>query len=79
MIKLKNIVKNDPFIKCDIYPEDSMSPGSIICNIHERSLVKYNLPNGYEWCINHVFHALYAILDMNDKKKMLSEKTIMWV
>ncbi len=50
-----------------------------ICSIHERSLVKYNLPNGYEWCINHVFHALYALLDMNDKEKMLSEKTLMCV
>lgn len=79
MIRLKNIVKNNNIIKCDIYPEDSPFPGTVICNVRERNLVSHSLPNGYEWCKNHVFHALYALLEMNDKGNILSEKTIMWV
>ena len=79
MVKLRNIVKNNSIIKCDLYPEDSKSPGSITCNIRDRSLIDYALPYGYEWCKNHVFHALYALLDMNDKEALPLEKTIMWV
>ncbi len=33
MVKLKNIVKNNNMIQCDIYPEDSKEKGFITVNV----------------------------------------------
>lgn len=78
MIRLKNIQKNDDFIICEIYPEDSKTPGKIAINIAEGAATYY-LPEGYEWCTNHVSHAKRALLSMNETGKIEKEKTIMWV
>ena len=78
MIKLKNIVKNNNKIKCDIYPEDSKIAGWLIVDTNSER-TEYELPSGYEWCKSHITHARKALIQMNASQKLPKEKLIMWV
>lgn len=78
MVKLKNIVKNNNMIQCDIYPEDSKEKGFITVNVITGELESYVLPKEYEWCMNHLQHAKRALLDMVKADKMQDEKVVMW-
>lgn len=79
MIKLKNIAKNDSVISCEIYPEGCIIPGTLSCDVNRRDIIEYHLPEGYEWCKKHVYHALETILSMVDKDELLKEKCVMWI
>lgn len=79
MIKLKNIVKDDNIISCDIFPEDSVSCGSLFYDIVENSVKSYELPAGYEWCKKHIVHAKNALREMVDSNQIQKEKLIMWI
>ena len=78
MVRLKNIVINDDFLECDIFPEDSENSGHLKVERETGDIVSYNLPKNYEECINHVYHAKYALEDLSHKKEVPSEKVVMW-
>lgn len=78
MLKLKNIKRNSAVIECDIFPEDSKQSGHIIVDIDSGGLQEYSLPDGYEWCRNHINHAQTELLKLLSEKKIPNEKLIMW-
>lgn len=77
MIRLKNIVKNSNVIQCQIMPEDSKEYGELKVYLSTESF-DYTLPNGYDWCENHVYHAKQALIEMAKSNTIVKEKTIMW-
>jgi len=78
MVILKNIKKNDNYIECDIYPEDSTSCGHILVDTATKDIIEYVLPEGYEWCRNHVNHARFALVEIADQLELPNEKIVMW-
>lgn len=78
MIKLKNIVRKNNIVTCDIFPEDSKNPGTIVYDINKSDIQEYRLPKGYEWCKNHIAHASRAIKEMIKAEDTQSEKTVSW-
>ena len=66
MVRLKNLEKSNITVECDIIPEDSKQLGHIVVNLDSGELENYSLPEGYEWCRNHV------------QKNMPDEKLLMW-
>lgn len=78
MVKLKNIKKNNNTIGCDIYPEDSDRSGHVLVDIDAGDIKEYTLPNGYEWCINHVYHAASTLIDISHQSEVPNEKIVMW-
>lgn len=78
MVKLKNIKKNNMLIECDIVPEDSTEYGHVTVAIDTEELKSYSLPNGYEWCRNHVSHAQTALLEMVNSGIIPDEKLVKW-
>jgi hypothetical protein len=78
MVLLKNIKKDDNIIGCDIYPEDSISPGRVLVDISTGDVCEYTLPDGYEWCISHVQHARAVLLDISCQCEIPGEKMVMW-
>ena len=81
MIKLKNIKKNNDIIECDIIPEDSQKAGHLSVSLQDDDpygTVSYKLPEGYEWCRNHVSHAVTGLIEMAKRSEFLNEKLIMW-
>lgn len=80
MIKLKNIETDNVFVFCDIYPEDSVKKGYIKINIANGEIESYLLPEGYEYCDNHIEHAKsFIVNNLSDIKRIpITEKTIMW-
>ena len=80
MIKLKNIKIDNDFVSCDIYPEDSIANGYMKINIANGEVESYLLPEGYEYCDNHVEHARHFIINhLEDIQSVpIIEKTIMW-
>ena len=78
MLKLKNIKRNNRVIECDIIPEDSKQKGNVVVDIASGNLREYSLPEGYEWCRNHVNHAQIELLKLSREKNMPDEKLVMW-
>lgn len=78
MINIKNIEKNNKMVKCKIYPEDSQEAGTLSVDLLTEEY-KYKLPTGYEWCRNHVAHAVRAIIEMDREGNLPKEKLVMWV
>ncbi len=78
MVKLRNIKKNNGLIECDIYPEDCKLNGHIVVDITSKELKEFSLPEGYEWCRNHVTHAKSQLVNLVSKNTFLNEYTVMW-
>ena len=78
MIKLKNIEKNNHIISCNILPEDSQQEGRLLVDLNSEKEYEYKLPEGYEWCKNHVAHAIKFLLSVSRDKEIPNEKLIMW-
>ena len=78
MIKLRNIKKNNNVLECDIFPEDCKDKGHLIIEINSEKVVTCELPEGYEWCTNHIAHAKYKLLEMAKDGFIPKEKLIMW-
>lgn len=78
MVRLKNIEIDGNEIKCDIYPEDSKLAGHVVINEEKGTVSRYDLPKGYEWCINHVNHAKQKLLAMDKSKDAPKELLAMW-
>lgn len=78
MVRLKNIKKNNMLIECDIIPEDSKEFGHVTVALDTKELKAYSLPNGYEWCRNHIAHVQTALLEMAHDGVIPHEKLVMW-
>ncbi|MDO4272700.1 MAG: hypothetical protein Q4D16_03450 [Eubacteriales bacterium] len=78
MVKLKNIKKNNATIECDIYPEDSKQSGHVTVALDSRTVSGYSLPNGYEWCRNHVNHAKTALIELLEAEDLPTEYLVKW-
>lgn len=78
MIKLKNIMIDENLVRCDIYPENSVMPGYVVVDYNTKELKEYKLPSGFEWCKNHVYHAMKKMIEVASEKKDLKECTVMW-
>lgn len=78
MVRLKNIERNSNIIECDIIPEDSIESGHVSVQIDSKKIENFSLPNGYEWCRNHVEHARMALLKLVQEDNIPNEKLIMW-
>lgn len=79
MVKLENIEKNNNLIECDILPEDSKEYGHLKVNLDSEEIDGYALPEGYEWCRNHLTHAKKALLKYGTSKEPLPDQDlIMW-
>lgn len=77
MVKLKNLKKNNDTILCDVFPEDSVNSGTLVVNT-SGNVIDYSLPDGYEWCINHIYHAARKIRELVNNGTLPSEITVMW-
>ncbi|PTL29014.1 hypothetical protein C7122_03950 [Lachnospiraceae bacterium oral taxon 096] len=74
MVELRNIREKGDIVRCDFYPEDCTTPGTIVYSRGEKdSVVVY--PEGYEWCKSHANH---AVKFFRNTKQLPSEKIIMW-
>lgn len=78
MIKLKNIKRNDNIIECDIIPEDSQENGHIRVDLMGKILMDSALPDGYEWCTNHIQHAVSKLIELSTAKELPEEKLVIW-
>lgn len=78
MVKLKNIKKSDLIIECDIIPEDSTDSGHIIVDLNSGDIKGFSLPDGYEWCRNHVNHARNNLITLANEDHMPKEYLVMW-
>ncbi len=78
MVKLKSFQVSTDTIMCDIYPEDSIEKGHVEIDKHTRSIVSSSLPKGYDWCLSHIAHAAFYLMDNIGKTEFPNEKIIMW-
>ena len=79
MVKLKNIVIDKDLAKCDIFPEDSLKNGHVEVDLIKNKIISSSLPEGYEWCTNHVQHAATALCKLSQSEDTLpKEKLVMW-
>ena len=78
MVRLKNIMKSSSFIECDIIPEDSSQSGHIVVDFISEEIKESSLPDGYEWCRNHVTHAKNKLIELSTKENIPDEKLVMW-
>ena len=78
MIKLRDIRRINNIISCRILPEDATSFGSLVVDVSNHSIMAYDLPDGYKWCINHVHHAAEALYRMDSTNIITTEKNVTW-
>lgn len=78
MVRLKNLKKNNNIGECDIFPEDSSQPGHIGVDLKTGDLREYSLPIGYEWCVNHAYHAGKRLTELLHKEEVPEEYLTMW-
>lgn len=78
MVKLVNLKKNSATAECDILPEDSAQSGHIVIDLASGELKEFSLPEGYEWCRNHVNHAKKKLLELIKESILPKEYLVMW-
>lgn len=78
MVRLKNLKRNKNIGECDIIPEDSIHAGHIIVDLDLKELKEYSLPAGYEWCVNHAYHAGRNLVTLLLDGQMPEEYVVMW-
>ena len=79
MIKLQNIAIENGIARSNIFPEDSEVGGNIAVDVLKNEIIKFALPDGYEWCRKHIEHAKeYLIRLGNSEEPIPKEKTLMW-
>jgi len=77
MVRLKNIAIKNGNVECDFSPEDCLKSGRLVVDIQTKEVVNCTLPDGYEWCLNHVRHAVDYLCNITPDN-MPNEKCIMW-
>ena len=78
MIRLKNIKQKNNILECDIIPENSLESGHIEVDVNSETIIKYVLPQEYEWCRNHVEHAKNGLIEMYKSNTLVDERILMW-
>lgn len=78
MVRLKNLKKNNTIIESDIIPEDSVNSGHIIVDLKLGTTIDYSLPEGYEWCMNHVNHAKNNLIKLAQEEHLPEQYLVMW-
>lgn len=78
MVRLRNLKKSDEIGECDIIPEDSKQAGHITVNLNSEKLEEFSLPEGYEWCENHVYHAARNLVTLLKGDDIPEEYLVMW-
>lgn len=78
MVRLKNLRRNSATIECDIYPEDSKHSGQVIVDLDSGAVLGYSLPEGYEWCRNHVNHAKTALIELSKMEHLPTDYLVKW-
>ena len=78
MVRLRNLRKTDTIGECDIIPEDSQQVGHITVNLNSGKLEEVLLPEGYEWCENHVYHAARNLIALLKGDDIPEEYLVMW-
>ena len=76
MVKLRNILRNDNAIKCDVFVEDSLSP--VFLSVTENTSEFGVLPKGYEWCISHINAAIRYLRSLLSVDSYPAEHNIYW-
>jgi len=78
MIRIKNIVKHNAILKCDVFIEDALTPVEASYDLSDGRFKHGPLPEGYEYCEIHMAYAKESLKTMSDGSAPLSEKTVMW-
>ena len=78
MIKLKEIKRNSEIITCKAYVEDCEEAISLSFDISASTLKDVTLPQGYDWCDSHIFHAKDYLMEIASKETIPNNHTIMW-
>ncbi|MBQ4544519.1 MAG: hypothetical protein II996_03000 [Oscillospiraceae bacterium] len=78
MIRLKNIRINGNKASCEIFPEGSSESGYIIVDTLSQKVINYSLPEGYEWCDNHISHACAELVKISKTQEPITDKLVMW-
>ena len=61
-----------------MHPEDSPANGSLEVNLQTKEITSYILPDGYEWCENHIAHAKWTLIEIYESNQIPEEKTVAW-
>lgn len=78
MVRLRNLRRNETTAECDIFPEDSKASGHIIIDLVSGSLCEFILPDGYEWCENHAYHAARNLAELAKNESLPDEHLVAW-
>ncbi len=78
MIELKRIRKNENTIESDIYPEDSTIAGHIVVDLSDEETKEYALPEGYEYCKEHITMARNRLIKLSKEKEIPERDMVMW-
>ena len=79
MVRLKNLKKNNNLAECDFLPEDSQIPGHMIVDLESGDIIEYTLPEKYEWCTKHVYHAARNLKKLIKNNEFPNNYLVMWV
>lgn len=78
MVKLKNLKRCESTAECDIFSEDSKVSGHIVIDLASGSLREFTLPDGYEWCDNHAYHAARNLARLAKNENLPDEHLVAW-
>lgn len=78
MIELRRIRKNENTIESDIYPEDSTISGHIVVDLSDEKIKEYYLPDGYDYCKEHITMARNRLIKLSKANEMPDKDIIMW-
>lgn len=62
MVRLMNIQLSEKIISCNFFPEGSEAPGYLSVDVETNKVKEYYLPDGYEYCENHLHKAKDRLL-----------------
>ena len=78
MIRLTEIARNNGYITCVAYIEDSITGVDLSFDESKEEFGNYNMPEGYEWCVSHINHVKKYFSSLIGKRIEVTDKTIMW-
>ena len=76
MVRLVNIQMNGETAECDIFPENSPQAGHIAIDAKTGALLRYVLPEGYEWGMSYVGHAKSRLFEIIKQDPIEPGRTI---
>lgn len=78
MIHLNKIMKEKNNITCTMFVEDCKQGVQLSLNITTQELKEISLPQGYEWCTTHIWHAKKYLISLIGENSVPENRTIMW-